>query len=94
MKNEKLNKFIENKWNNYSWGLSLGVSLRKDKEYRYDDVKDSFSAGINEFLQVLNHNNIDVDKLDFDVEWFRFLTTGLNIFLNFQIKFVNLNYNF
>ena len=91
MKNEKLNKFIEDKWNNYSFGLSLGVSLRKDKEYRYDDVKDSFSAGINEFLQVLHHNNIDVDKLDFDVEWFRFLTTGLNIFLNFQINFVNLN---
>ena len=74
MKNEKLNKFIEDKWNNYSWGLSLGVSLRKDKEYiydkdyRYDDVKDSFSAGINEFLQVLHHNNIDVDKLDFNVE--------------------------
>ena len=68
MKNEKLNKFTEDKWENYSWGLSLGVSLRKDKEYRYDDVKDSFSAGINEFLQVLYHNNIDVDKLDFDVE--------------------------
>ena len=83
MKNEKLNKFIEDKWENYSWGLSLGVSLRKDKEYRYDDVKDSFSAGINEFLQVLHHNNIDVDKLDFDVEWFRFLTTGLNIFFCF-----------
>ena len=65
---EKLNKFIEDKWENYSLGLSLGVSLRKDKEYRYDDVKDSFSAGINEFLQVLYHNNIDVDKLDFDVE--------------------------
>ena len=70
MKNEKLNKFIEDKWENYSWGLSLGVSLRKDKEYRYDDVKHSFSAGINEFLQVLYHNNIDVDKLDFDVEWY------------------------
>ena len=68
MKNEKLNKFVEDKWNNYAWGLSLGVSLRKDKEYRYDDVKDSFSAGINEFLQVLYHNNIDVEKLDFDVE--------------------------
>ena len=87
MKNEKLNKFVENKWNNYSFGLSLGVSLRKDKEYRYDDVKDSFSAGINEFLQVLYHNNIDVDKLDFDVEWFRFLTTGLNIFFEFSNKF-------
>ena len=49
MKNKKLNKFIEDKWENYSWGLSL-------------------SAGINEFLQVLYHNNIDVDKLDFDVE--------------------------
>ena len=92
MKNEKLNKFIENKWENYSWGLSLGVSLRKDKEYiydkdySYDDVKDSFSAGINEFLQVLQHNNIDVEKLDFDVEWFRFLTTGLNIFFWFFKK--------
>ena len=68
IKMEKLNKFIEDKWENYSWGLSLGVSLRKDKEYRYDDVKDSFSAGINEFLQVLYHNNINVDELDFDVE--------------------------
>ena len=87
MKNEKLNKFVENKWENYSFGLSLGVSLRKDKDYRYDDVKDSFSAGINEFLQVLYHNNIDVEKLDFDVEWFRFLTTGLNIFFVFSNKF-------
>ena len=25
---EKLNKFIEDKWENYSWGLSLGVSLK------------------------------------------------------------------
>ena len=65
---EKLNKFIEDKWENYSCGLSLVVSLRKNKEYGYDDVKDSFSAGINEFLQVLYHNDIDVEKLVFDVE--------------------------
>ena len=68
MENDKLNKFIENKWKNYSWGLKIGMSLRKNKEFRYDDVKDSFSAGIYEFLQVLYHNNIDVDNLDFNVE--------------------------
>ena len=68
MENDKLNKFIENKWNNYSWGLAVGVSLREDKQYRYQDVEDAFSAGIYEFLQVLYHNNIDVDNLDFDVE--------------------------
>ena len=68
MMNDKLNKFIENKWKNYSWGLAVGISLRKDKSYKYDDVKDAFSSGAYELLQVLYHNNIDVDNLDFDVE--------------------------
>lgn len=68
MAREKLNKFIEDKWKNYSWGLAIGVSLREDKQYKYQDVEDAFSAGIYEFLQVLYHNNIDVDNLDFDVE--------------------------
>lgn len=68
MAREKLNKFIEDKWKGYSWGLAIAVSLREDKKYTYDDVKDAFSAGVYEFLQVLNHNNIDVDTLDYDVE--------------------------
>ena len=68
MANDKLNKFIEDKWKNYSWGLAVAASLRKEKQYVYQDVKDSFSAGIYEFLQVLYHNNIDVNNLDFDVE--------------------------
>ena len=68
MAREKLNKFIEDKWKGYSWGLAITASLRKDKQYRYQDVEDAFSAGIYEFLQVLLHNNIDVDNLDFDVE--------------------------
>ena len=68
MAREKLNKFIEDKWKGYSWGLAIGVSLREDKQYRHQDVEDAFSAGIYEFLQVLLHNNIDVDTLDFDVE--------------------------
>ena len=68
MAREKLNKFIEDKWKNYSWGLTIGVSLREDKQYRHQDIEDAFSAGIYEFLQVLYHNNIDVDNLDFDVE--------------------------
>jgi len=68
MAREKLNRFIEKKWNGYSWGLAIAVSLREDKKYRYDDVKDAFSASVYEFLQVLNHNNINVDDLDFDVE--------------------------
>lgn len=66
--NDKLNKFIENKWKNYSWGLAIAASLRKDKSYKYDDVKDAFSSGAYELLQVLHHNNIDVDNLDFDIE--------------------------
>jgi len=68
MAREKLNKFIEDKWRGYSWGLAVAVSMREDKKYTYDDVKCAFSAGVYEFLQVLNHNNIDVDNLDFDVE--------------------------
>ena len=66
--NEKLNEFIDRKWKNYSWGLAIGVSLREDKQYIHQDIEDAFSAGIYEFLQVLYHNNIDVDNLDFDVE--------------------------
>ncbi len=68
MENDKLNEFIEKKWKNYSWGLAIAGSLRKDKKYIHQDVKDAFSSGIYEFLQVLYHNNIDVDNLDFDVE--------------------------
>ena len=68
MSREKLNEFIDKKWKNYSWGLTLAVSLREFKEYGHKDVEEAFSAGIYEFLQVLYHNNIDVDNLDFDVE--------------------------
>ena len=68
MATEKLNEFIDRKWKNYSWGLTLAVSLREVKEYGHKDVKEAFSAGAYELLQVLYHNNIDVDNLDFDVE--------------------------
>ena len=65
---DKLNKFIEDKWKKYSWGLAIAVSLRKDKQYSYEDVKSAFSSGAYELLQVLYHNNIDVGNLDFDVK--------------------------
>lgn len=68
MAREKLNEFLDRKWKNYSWGLAVGVSLRKDKQYTHNDVKDAFSAGAYELLQILYHNNIDIDNLDFDVE--------------------------
>ena len=68
MEKVKLNEFIDRQWKKYSWGLAVAVSLREDKKYTYEDVKDAFSAGAYELLQVLYHNNIDVDNLDFDVE--------------------------
>ena len=68
MAHDKLNKFIDDKWVKYQWGLGVAVSLRKDKNYTYNDVKDAFSAGIYELLQVLYHNDINDDTLDYDVE--------------------------
>ena len=66
--NEKLNEFIDRKWKNYSWGLAIGVSLREDKQYRHQDIEDAFSADIYKFLQVIYHNNIDVNNIDFYIE--------------------------
>lgn len=68
MTTEELNKFIDGKWKNYSWGLAIGVSLREDKSYTLEDIKNAFSAGTLELMQVLYHNNIDVDKMNIDVE--------------------------
>ena len=68
MTTEELNEFIDGKWKNYSWGLAIGVSLRKDKSYTLEDIKNAFSAGAWELMQVLYHNNIDVDKMNIDVE--------------------------
>ena len=68
MEHNKLNRFIDDKWMKYQWGLNVAVSLRKDKNYTYNDVKDAFSAGIYELLQVLYHNDINDDTLDYDVE--------------------------
>jgi len=68
MATDKLNEFLDHKWMQYQWGLAVAMEFRKDKQYTYDDVKDAFSAGAYELLQVLYHNNIDVENLDFDVE--------------------------
>lgn len=65
---DKLNEFIDHKWMQYQHGLAIAVSLRKDKQYSYEDVKSAFSSGAYELLQVLYHNNIDIGNLDFDVE--------------------------
>lgn len=63
MKPEELRAYLGSKWSNYSRGLAMSFSFRKDKNYTYDDVKEAFESGFYEFQQILYKNNIKMDDL-------------------------------
>ena len=63
MKQEELRKHLAEKWSNYSRGLAMSFSFRKDKNYTYDDVKEAFESGFYEFQQILYKNNIKMEDL-------------------------------
>ena len=63
MTQEELAQFIAEKWGNYSTGLAMSFVFRADKNYTQKDVKDAFSSGIYEFLQILYRNNITLNDL-------------------------------
>lgn len=66
MTTEEVNKFIWEKWSNYSRGLAMSYSFRKNKELTIMDVKDAFSSGVWEFIQILYKNNIKFEDLKWE----------------------------
>jgi hypothetical protein len=66
MSTEDVNKFIWEKWSNYSRGLCISYSFRKNKELTIGDVKDAFESGVWEFVQLLRQNNIDIENLKWE----------------------------
>jgi hypothetical protein len=63
MATEDINKFIWEKWSNYSRGLAISYSFRKNKDLTIMDVKDAFSSGVWEFVQLLRQNDINIENL-------------------------------
>ena len=53
MTNEEISKYIQEKWSNYSAGLAMAFTFRKEKEFTIQDVKDAFSSGGWEIIQLL-----------------------------------------
>ena len=63
MTNEEIAEYIQEKWSNYSRGLSMSFAFRKDKNYTFKDVKDAFSSGAWEIIQLLIKNDINKEDL-------------------------------
>lgn len=66
MTTEDINKFIWEKWSNYSRGLAISYSFRKNKDLTIMDVKDAFSSGVWEFIQLLRKNDINIENLKWE----------------------------
>ena len=45
MSNEDISKYIKEHWSNYSRGLAMSFTFRKEKEFIIQDVKDAFTSG-------------------------------------------------
>ncbi len=58
MSREEIRRQIKEKWNNYSMGLAMAMSFREDKNYTLQDIKDAFSSGSEECLQIFIRNNV------------------------------------
>ena len=56
MTNEDITKYIKEHWSNYSGGLAMTL----------EDVKDAFSSGAWEIIQLLYRNNINIDDLKYE----------------------------
>ena len=65
MTNEEITKYIQEKWSNYSRGLAMSFAFRKDKNLTMEDVKDAFSSGAWEIVQLLIKNDINKENLKY-----------------------------
>ena len=66
MTNEEITRYIQEKWSNYSRGLAMSFSFRKDKNLTMEDVKDAFSSGAWEIIQLLIKNDINKEDLKYE----------------------------
>ena len=66
MTNEEIAKYIQEKWSNYSRGLAMSFSFRKDRHLTMEDVEDAFSSGAWEIIQLLIKNNINKEDLKYE----------------------------
>jgi hypothetical protein len=66
MTQEEIRKYLWEKWSNYSWGLAISYSFRKNKDLTIGDVKDAFESGFYEFQQICYKNNIKMEDLKLD----------------------------
>jgi len=66
MTQEEIRKYLWEKWSNYSQGLAISYSFRKNKDLTIVDVKDAFESGFYEFQQICYKNNIKMEDLKLD----------------------------
>ena len=66
MTNEDISKYIKEHWSNYSAGLVMAFTFRKDKNFTIEGVKDAFSSGAWKIIQLLYRNNINIDYLKYE----------------------------
>lgn len=66
MTNDEITRYIQEKWSNYSRGLAMSFAFRKDKNYTFEDVKDAFSSGAWEIIQLLIKSNINKENLKYE----------------------------
>ena len=64
MTQKNLEQYLWKKWGNYSRGLAMSFSFRKDKNYTFNDVKEAYESGFYEFQQILYKNNINLEDID------------------------------
>ena len=63
MTTEEIRKYLWEIWSNYSRGLAISYSFRKNKELTIKDVEDAFESGFYEFQQICYKNNIKMEDL-------------------------------
>ena len=66
MSNEDISKYIKEHCSNYSRGLAMSFAFREEKEFTIQDVKDAFSSGAWEIIQLLYRNDINIDDLKYE----------------------------
>ena len=66
MSAEDINKFIWEKWRKYSSDFAISYTARKNKDLTIMDVKDAFSSGVWEFIQLLQQNDINIEDLKWE----------------------------
>ena len=66
MSNEDISKYTKEHCSNYSGGLAMAFTFRKDKNFTMEDVKDAFTSGAWEIIQLLYRNDINIDDLKYE----------------------------